>query len=99
MKRTTAVSPELEVYLKSEGYVHIRYIPGRGVCAIMKFIFTYGLVYGIDSIGYKGRWCYGSLAEAFAALHMWDGKEDPPGKWIKYKGVGGERSNPNNHAE
>lgn len=37
----------------------------------------------------------GSVTNAVAALNEWDGNGDPSGDWIKYKGIGGERSNNN----
>lgn len=83
---------ELKQYLESEGYYEIKEIPGRGVCAIRKFLFTYGLLWGIDSMGYKGRWCYDNPVEPITAINKWDGIGDPEGNWIKYKGEGGERS-------
>jgi len=64
----------------------LREIPGRGLCALFRFMFTVGLVYGIDEIGYVGRYCYSNLADAKKDLGIWDGKEDPPGDWIKHKG-------------
>lgn len=89
------ITTEFKKQLESEGYMAIMEVEGRGVCAIQKFLFTYGLVFGIDSTGYKGRYCYRSLEEATVALAMWKGTGDPQGNWIKYKGEGGERSNPN----
>lgn len=83
----------LRLHLQNEGYVGTREIPGRGVCALYKFMFTVGLVYGLDDTGYKGRWCYDNVTDALTALITWDGIGDPPGAWIKYKGEGGERSN------
>jgi hypothetical protein len=85
---------ELIEYLKSEGYYQLREIPGRGVCGLHRFIFTVGLMVGLDRTGYKGRYCYESNAQAKEALETWDGIGDPSGTWIKYKGIGGERSNP-----
>ncbi len=93
--QTLDMTEELKQYLESEGYVSIREIPGRGVCALYSFMFTIGLVYGIDLTGYKGRWCYDSVIGAVNAISNWDGIGDPPGAWIKYKGEGGERSNAN----
>lgn len=86
---------ELRDYLTEEGYTYISEKEGLGVCAIMRFLFTYGLVIAIDSMGYSGRYCYGSEVEAVYAITQWDGVGDPPGKWIKYKGNGGERNNLN----
>jgi len=87
------VTEELKTLLEKDGYFNIREIEGRGVCAIQKFMFTFGLVYSIDLNGYKGRWCYGDHREALVAINEWDDKNDPPYNWIKYKGDGGERVN------
>jgi hypothetical protein len=81
-------------YLKSEGYYEIREIPGIGVCGLRKFIFTTGLVIGMDENLYYGRYCYAKESDASKALKEWDGKGDPSGPWIKYKGSPEERSNP-----
>lgn len=72
-----------------------RLLPGRGVCAISKFIYTYGLCWGLDESGYKGRWCYETKQDALDALRLWDGIDDPSGPWVKYKGIDGERFNTN----
>jgi hypothetical protein len=93
------ISEELKQYLTEEGYLHLKEVPNRGLCGIRRFLFTYGLVYGIDSMGYKGRWCYDNLVTAFIALEQWSGEGDPAFDWIKYKGEGGERSNPINKDE
>lgn len=89
------IREELKDFLTKEGYSYICEREGRGVCAIFKFMFTVGVVCGIDSTGYRGRWCYGSEVEAVYAITQWDGVGDPPGNWIKDKGEGGERSNEN----
>jgi len=90
------LTEEFKERLESEGYMHLREVEGRGICGLMKFIFTVGLVYGIDQIGYKGRWCYPNekAADAVYAFGIWDGKSDPMGCWIKHKGHI-EYSNPN----
>jgi len=75
-----------------EGYVMLKELPGRGICALQKFLFTVAIVWGINTTGYRGRWCYGSYMEAAVAFSEWDGNGDPPRNWIKYKGEGGERS-------
>lgn len=78
----------------SEGYTNIKQINGK-TCGIYRFIFTAGLVVGIDHAGYEYRFCYKNHNEAVKALEVWDGTGDPPGNWIKQKGLGGERPNPN----
>lgn len=75
-----------------DGYAEVQEIEGHGICGINRFIYTTGLVMRLDSVGYTGRYCYHTYAEARAAINMWDGRGDPPGEWIKYKGKGGERS-------
>lgn len=89
------LTEELKDQLSIEGYTELQEIPGRGICGLYRFILTVGLVYGIDEIGYRGRWCYPSMTDAKLALALWSGKGDPSGEWIKYKGEGGEYSNSN----
>ena len=88
---------ELILYraLLKEGYFNIKRYDDIGVCAILKFAFTTGLVVGIDEIGYSGLYCYEHNFDAVKAINRWDGKNDPPGNWIKYKGELGEKRNPN----
>lgn len=76
----------LKEFLEKEGYKEIREIPGKGVCALYRFIFTVGLVYNIDEFGYEGRYCYPNYSDALEALLNWNGQEDPSGDWIKHKG-------------
>lgn len=85
---------ELKEFLENEGYCHLTEINGRGVCGVMRFMFTYGLVYGLDESGYKGRYCFDNAIEAAVSLAVWSGSGDPSGKWIKHKGDT-EYSNPN----
>jgi len=79
--------------LQKEGYYSIREIPGQGLCGLMKFAFTTGLVIGMESWGYKGRYCYSSAEDAQKALDESDGIGDTEGPSIKYKGMEGEREN------
>jgi len=71
-----------------EGYFEIREIPGNGICALMRFVFTVGLVVKIDPTGYERRYCYSSLREAMDDINSWDGTGHPQGNWIKCKGSG-----------
>lgn len=81
--------------IKDQGYLNIK-INKAGICGLMRFIFTTGLCYGLNEHGYKGRYCFESLADAKEALDKWDGSEHPTGDWIKHKGAGKEDfSNPN----
>lgn len=83
---------ELTKLLEKEGYFNIREIPTRGICGLSQFSFTCGLVIQMDEESYQGRYCYATLSEAKEAIENWNGEGDPPGNWIKYKGVGGDRS-------
>lgn len=87
---------EVKKQLESEGYTDLVEIPNNGICGLFNFIFTTGLVIGIDKDSYLGRYCYSHPIHALKALNRWDGKNDPSDDWIKYKGVGGERSNTQN---
>lgn len=82
--------------LEQMGVYHkIKVIDGRGVCALQEFMFTIGIIYGLNELGYEGRYCYPKerMADAVLAYEIWDGKSDPPGPWIKHKGSV-EYSNP-----
>lgn len=72
--------------LEAMGYREIRPLPNGELAALFPFIFTVGIVVGLDDFGYRCRWCYDNYAVASAALAAWDGTEDPPGPWIKKKG-------------
>lgn len=87
-----ALTEQYKHYLEMHGYLHVQEIPGRGICALCKYMYTVGIVWGLDDTGYKGRWCYSGLVQAAVALASWDGQGDPPLEWIKYKGEDGERT-------
>ena len=84
---------QLETTLKEEGYWELKEFEEKGICGLMNFIFTVGLVVNIDEHSYSGRYCFERRADAIESFRNWDGKNDPPGNWIKYKGEGGERRN------
>jgi hypothetical protein len=82
---------DLKEYLITQDYFDLKEIPGQGMCGLLRMLFTVGLVVGIEEHGYRGRYCYDSLAEAKSALNEWDGTGDPNYNWIKWKGEGGDR--------
>jgi hypothetical protein len=86
---------ELIEYLKTEGYYDFRKVPNRGICSLRDFLFTTGIIIGLDEDSYLGRYCYSNQSEASEELKNWDGVDDPKGNWLKYKGSGGERENEN----
>lgn len=101
-KRKKDLIPYKELILKLEedqtGYIEYRVIPGKGLCAILEFIFTVGLVVGIEENSYYKRYCYPKpegVVNAFIDLLTWDGEGDPKGSWVKCKGRDGEYGNPN----
>jgi len=85
----------------SDAFLAVREIPGLGLCAVQRFVFTCGLLVNVRISGlsydYDARFCYSLSRDALRDLQDWDGKGDPPGDWIKEK-VSGRgkpvRSNP-----
>lgn len=78
-----------------EGFLVLRVLPDGRHIGLVRMIFTVGLAVDLAADGtYSSRYCYPNLAAAAAALAAWDGVGDPPGPWLKQKGVGIERSNP-----
>jgi len=80
--------------IESLGYFSPKLLSTGEWAALGKFIFTTGLLVGIDEVGYRTRFCYKYSTDALIALNAWDGVGDPPGNWIKEKGSI-ERNNPN----
>ncbi len=76
------------------GYESPRRLASGEWAAIMRFLFTTGLIVGIEELGYRTRFCYRTREEALEALSSWNGTGDPPGEWIKEKGNEGDRDNP-----
>jgi hypothetical protein len=71
--------------LTAQGYTDIRVLPNGETAAVLRFMFTFGLMVGVDKIGYRTRFCFGTYEEARDSLAAWDGKGFPPGFWIKQK--------------
>lgn len=76
-------------------YKNVHKLPTGEYCAVVKFLFTWGLCVGIDPMGehHRTRYCYDNEYSAVFAKLTWDGKGDPPGAWITQKPGG--RRNPN----
>lgn len=75
------------------GVMHARELPSGEWAGVARFMYTHGLLVGVDATGYRTRFCYPTFAAAFNALLTWDGRGDPPGPWIKEKGAN-DRPNP-----
>jgi hypothetical protein len=73
---------------REEGWRNINVIDGL-VCAIQPFVYTWGIVIGINEWGYERRYCYENLVDAVAAFARYNFPryEHPTGPWIKCKGV------------
>lgn len=84
----------LKNQLVHEDYFGFKYIEGKGLCGLRRFLYTTGLCIGLTRWSFEGRYCFENLADAREALDKWDGEGDPSGDWIKYKGRT-EYSNPN----
>ncbi len=81
-------------FLVEEGYIMPRKLPTGEWVAVCQFILTWGLLVGVDRVGYRTRFCYERQKDAMLAALRWDGTGDPPGPWIKEKGAI-DRLNPN----
>lgn len=63
---------------------------------LYQMLFTYRLCVGWqeDLAGYSRAWCYEPrfVGDAVASLADWDGRGDPPGRWLKEVGTERRRS-------
>lgn len=73
-------------YYLNLDYEEVRYVEARGFCGLFKMALTWALIIHLNGLCYGGRYCYEHRAAASKALKEWDGKGDPIGPWIKYKG-------------
>lgn len=83
-----------EAEILAHGYVAARQLPDGRWIALMSMLYTTGLFVNIDPVGYSYRYCYEHAGEAFADFIIWDGSNDPPGPWVKRKGLGHDLLNP-----
>jgi hypothetical protein len=80
--------------LEDQGYKQLTYIQGKGICGLLPFGFTIGLVCGIEEWGYDHRYCYPHKDTIHAILQLVSWRisseeeiKDPQDKyWIKRKG-------------
>lgn len=90
----TRLSLPLREQLEHEGYSDLVEINGK-VCGLLPFLFTTGLMVGLENGFYELRYCFEAEKDARAALERWDGEGHPTGPWIKAKGVNVDLLNPN----
>lgn len=82
--------------MEGQGIWCIRRLESGEWIGLHRFIFTVGLVIGFtDDTPHRTRFCYdlAHVADAVSAVLEWNGRGDPPGRWIKEKGSA-ERCNP-----
>jgi hypothetical protein len=94
---------ELEQILISDGYFNLKEVDGI-IIGLYKFMFTIGLMvdikvesgFGQQISSYKYRYCYpyDKSLECLMDLELYDGIGDPIGGWVKQKGYGIDRVNP-----
>jgi hypothetical protein len=77
---------DLNDRLLAFGYTDLKTINGK-TCGLCRFLFTTGLMVGLNEVGYECRYCFERHKDALAALSEWDGTGHPSGPWIKIKGV------------
>ncbi len=58
------------------GYRDVKLFGGQ-LSGIYRFIFTYGICIGLDSTGYKKRFCFDTYSNAKLFLDEWDGVSLP----------------------
>jgi len=74
---TEQVHETIKEFLERQFYTDVTILPGDMACAILPFIHTWGVCYGITYKGYKGRFCFDNLADAQGFLREWDGVTQP----------------------
>jgi len=79
--------------LLRNGYYCARELP-CGLVALRDYVHTVDIVVGIRGTAYTGRYSFDNADIARDALSKWDGNGDPPGPWLKYKGVDETRVGP-----
>jgi hypothetical protein len=95
--------PLVQALFRIEGMKYLRKLPTGEWVGLRDFMFTTGLLVGVDMTGYRTRYCYAKEDDALQALLLWDGTGDPEGPWIKEKGRGldgsfRDRTNPKEEA-
>lgn len=84
MKEVEKLSEEHAKFYTDMGYGMPVKLDGELV-ALGPFLFTVGIIVGMDECGYKHRFCYHTQDEAMVGLLAWIGSDDeePPGYIVK----------------
>lgn len=80
------LSDEQRKFYEDMEYAHVCKINGK-IVGISQFLYTTGIVCGMNETGYEHRFCYHTPHEAMGALIGWIAKGgDEPTGYIKRKG-------------
>ena len=72
-----------------EASLLLRRAPGGTVIGVTYYLFTWGLLRGVDRIGYRERWCYETLPLAIAYASALEDEGEPAG-FIRKVGADGD---------
>lgn len=85
MKNVEKLPEDQVAFYKEMGYGSAIRLDGE-IVALGPFLYTTGIVIGMDHHGYKHRFCYHSSDEALIALLAWIGSDDAePSSFITKK--------------
>lgn len=87
--------PEFIAEMSIQGYSNVRRLADGRWIGTQPMLFTVGLFVGLHRLYYDYRYCYPPDGDWQKAVILWDGREHPPGNWIKRKGLGEDLENPN----
>lgn len=71
------VELQLAEILSQNGYTRLRWLSGRGWTGLQRFLYTWGVCYGLDESGYVGRICFDNPTSASGFINEWDGVDLP----------------------
>ena len=80
------VSEDMRMEFELSQYWAFRIIPGHGLCALQKAIYTVDLLLRIGPTGYYGRYTFETLSQACDAICTWSGEGRPGKHWINHYG-------------
>lgn len=91
------MSPEntlLVAHCQEEGgglYSDYTEMPDGSLACILRLMYTYAIVSGLNHYGHEDRWCYSSYEKASEALETWKdnfaNQEEPTG-WHRHPATG-----------
>jgi hypothetical protein len=88
MKSRGRAAIEQHILRVGEGtYSDVKFFPDGEVAWLARFVFTSAILYGLDYLGHRDRWCYETMADARRALDEWDGTGEPEG-WHRHPETG-----------